>query len=249
MRARFAIPTPPLSRNCDGVRPLVRTLSVSFPSHRLGADREDCMKSISAAFAAALAALGVVVSSTPAQAHGGAAAGVGAVGVMGGVVHPLLGLDHLTLLLAVGAAAATISWQLLVWAFAGALAGAAIGATGGGIPGAEGLAALAISAVGLLLFSAGKVAKAGTGPLGGVVVAAALAIHAMLHGLEAPQDSSTWIWWSGALVSSACICGGAALLFKQLPAPWIKGLALAFVLIGGVLAVGSLGPLAASAGV
>jgi urease accessory protein len=202
------------------------------------------MKSISAAFAAALAALAVVVSSTPAQAHGGAAAGVGAVGVIGGVVHPLLGLDHLTLLLAVGAAAASISWQLLVWA----LAGAAIGATGGVIPGAEGLAALAISAVGLLLLSAGKVAKGGPGRLAGVVVAAALAIHAMLHGLEAPQDSSTWIWWSGALVSSACICGGAAVLFKQLPAPWIKGLALAFVLIGGVLAVGSLGPLAAGAG-
>jgi urease accessory protein len=206
------------------------------------------MKSISAAFAAALAALAVVVSSTPVQAHGGAAGGVGAVGVMGGVVHPLLGLDHLTLLLAVGAAAASISWQLLVWALAGALAGAAIGATGGVIPGAEGLAALAISAVGLVLLSAGKVAKGGTGSLGGVVVAAALAIHAMLHGLEAPQDSSTWIWWSGALVSSACICGGAALLFKQLPAPWIKGLALAFVVIGGVLAVGSLAPLAAGAG-
>jgi urease accessory protein len=136
----------------------------------------------------------------------------------------------------------------LVWAFAGALAGAAIGVSGGAIPGAEGLAALAISAVGLLLLSAGRVAKGGPGRLAGVVVAAALAIHAMLHGLEAPQDSSTWIWWSGALVSSACICGGAALLYKQLPAPWIKGLALAFVLIGGVLAVGSLAPLAAGAG-
>ena len=196
------------------------------------------MKSISAAFAAALAALAVVVSSTPAQAHGGAAAGVGAVGVMGGVLHPLLGLDHLILLLAVGASAAAISRELLFWAFAGALAGAAIGATGGVIPGAEGLAALAISAVGLLLLAAARVAKGGTGPLAGVVVAAALAIHAMLHGLEAPQDSSSWIWWSGALVSSACICGGAALLFRQLPAPWIKGLALAFVLIGILARVG-----------
>jgi urease accessory protein len=157
-------------------------------------------------------------------------------------------LDHLILLLAVGASAAAISRELLFWAFAGALAGAAIGATGGVIPGAEGLAALAISAVGLLLLAAARVAKGGTGPLAGVVVAAALAIHAMLHGLEAPQDSSSWIWWSGALVSSACICGGAALLFRQLPAPWIKGLALAFVLIGGVLAFGALGPLAAGAG-
>jgi urease accessory protein len=205
------------------------------------------MKSISAAFAAALAALAVVISSTPAQAHV-AVAGGAAIGVMGGLLHPLLGLDHLTLLVAVGVAAAAISWQLLFWALAGASVGAAIGATGGVIPGAEGLAALAISAVGLLLLSAGKVAKGGPGRLAGVVVAAALAIHAMLHGLEAPQDSSSWIWWGGALVSSACISGGAALLFRQLPAPWIKGLALAFVLIGGVLAVGSLAPLAAGAG-
>jgi len=206
------------------------------------------MKSITAAFAAALAALAVIVSSTPAHAHGGAAAGVGAVGVIGVVVHPLLGLDHLTLLLAVGASAAAISWQLLFWAFAGALAGAAIGATGGVIPGAEGLAALAICAVGLLLLSAGKVARLGPSPLAGVAVAAALAIHAMLHGLEAPQEGSTWIWWGGGLVSSACLCGGAALQFKQLPAPWTKVLALAFVLIGVVLAFGSLGPLAAGAG-
>ena len=54
---------------------------------------------------------------------------------MGGVLHPLLGLDHLILLLAVGASAAAISRELLFWAFAGALAGAAIGATGGVIPG------------------------------------------------------------------------------------------------------------------
>jgi urease accessory protein len=210
------------------------------------------MKSISAAFAAAFAALAVIVSSTPAQAHGGPA-GAAAGGAMGGLLHPLLGLDHLTLLVAVGAAAATISWQLLVWAFAGALAGAAIGATGGVIPGAEGLAALAISAVGFLLLAAGK-ARAGTGPLGGVVVAVALAIHGILHGLEAPQDSNSWIWWGGALVSSACICGGTALLFKQLPASAqlsasaTKGLALVFVLIGALLAIGSLGPLAAGAG-
>jgi urease accessory protein len=201
------------------------------------------MKSMSAAFAAALAALAVIVSSTPAQAHGAAAGGA-----IGGLLHPLLGLDHLALLLAVAAAAAAISWQLLLWALAGALAGGVIGFAGGSVPAAEVLAALSISAVGLLLLSAGQVARIGTGSLGGVVVAAALAIHGMLHGLEAPQDSSTWLWWGGALVGSICFCGGAALLFKHLPAPWIKRLALAFVLLGGLLAFGALGPLVAGAG-
>jgi urease accessory protein len=192
------------------------------------------MKSISIAFAAALAALAVIVSSSPAQAHGAAA-----VGGMGGLLHPLLGLDHLTLLLAVAAAAAALSWQVMLWALAGAVLGAAIGSAGGGVPAAEVLAALSISAVGLLLLSSGKGARMGTSPLAGAVVAAALAIHGMLHGLEAPQDSTTWIWWGGALVSSVCFCGGAALLFKQLPAPWIKRLSVAFVLLGGLLAFGA----------
>jgi urease accessory protein len=195
------------------------------------------MKLISAAFAAALAALAVVVSSTPAQAHGGAAAGVGAVGVIGGVVHPLLGLDHLTLLVAVGAAAAAISWQLLVWAFAGALAGAAIGATGGVIPGAEGVAALAISAVGLVLLSAGKVAKGGTGTLGGVVVAAALAIHAMLHGQDVPADIGASSWWLGALAASTLMAGGSYLVLRQQGAIWSQRLALGLALAGALLAI------------
>jgi STE24 endopeptidase len=61
----------------------------------------------------AIAALAVVVSGQPASAHGIASGGLGA-----GLLHPLLGSDHLLLLLGVGAASASLSAQLLLWGLA-----------------------------------------------------------------------------------------------------------------------------------
>ena len=66
----------------------------------------------------AIAALAVVVSGQPAAAHGISGGGLGS-----GFLHPLLGSDHLLLLLGVGAAAASLSAQLLLWGLAGASGG------------------------------------------------------------------------------------------------------------------------------
>ncbi len=71
-------------------------------------------------------------SGTAAQAHGLAAGGG-----IGGLTHPLLGLDHLFILMAVGTAASYISAQLLLRALGGAVVGAAIGFTGLSLPSAE----------------------------------------------------------------------------------------------------------------
>ncbi|WP_082326002.1 HupE/UreJ family protein [Synechococcus sp. GFB01] len=53
-----------------------------------------------------------------AQAHGIAQGGVAT-----GFPHPISGVDHLLLLVGVGAAASCISSQLLLWALAGAIGG------------------------------------------------------------------------------------------------------------------------------
>lgn len=81
-----------------------------------------------------------------------------------------------------------------------------------------------------------------------MIVAGGVSIHAMLHGLEAPKDSSTLLWWSGALISSFLVCGGTTLLLKKLPASMSKTAAVAFVAIGAWLALAPLGLLAGSAG-
>lgn len=189
----------------------------------------------------------LILSGHPALAHSTAAGGA-----LSGLSHPLLGLDHLFMLMAVGTAAAAISSRLLLWALGGAVVGAAVGFTGFTMGSAEVMAALAISAVGALTLLASKVAKASNGTtlisVGGVVVAIAVAIHAMLHGLEAPKESSTVLWWSGAMASSMLVCGGTCLLLKSLPVSVTRSAAIAFLAIGALLAFGPLGLVAGGAG-
>jgi len=189
----------------------------------------------------------LILGTHPALAHGSAAGGA-----LDGLSHPLLGLDHLFMLMAVGTAASFISAQLLLWALGGAAIGAAIGFTGFTVASAEVLAALAISAVGALTLLAGQFAKTSNHnaltTISGVVVGSGISIHAMLHGLEAPKDSTTLLWWSGALLSSVLVCGGSYLLLKKLPVSVSKAAAIAYLAIGGLLAFGPLGLLAGGAG-
>jgi urease accessory protein len=205
------------------------------------------MKRVLSPLVALTAGSAVVLGTHPVFAHGTATGGA-----LGGLNHPLLGFDHLLMLMAAGTAASFISSQLLLWALGGAVIGAAVGFTGFTMTSAEVLAALAISAVGGVILLAGRFAKI-TNPnllttISGAVVATGISIHAMLHGLEAPKDGSTLLWWSGALVSSALVCGGTALLQKKLPLTWTKAAAIAFLAIGGLLAFAPLALLAGGAG-
>ncbi|MFN9622853.1 MAG: HupE/UreJ family protein [Cyanobacteriota bacterium] len=202
-----------------------------------------------------------LLDSHPARAHGSAVGGL-----LGGLSHPLLGLDHLLMLLAVGAAASLLSSRLLVWAGAGALVGAMAGAGGLAVPAAEVWAALAVAALGGLIWAAidrrspaterfaqdpadsplvdGGVSRR-LAALSGPLVAGGVAIHALLHAREAPAGASSLLWWSGALLSSLLVGLGAFQAFQSLPATLTKASAVAFLLLGGLLA---LVPLAARVG-
>ena len=76
----------------------------------------------SLALAGGATALALLLAQ-PAQAHGIAQGGTAA-----GFFHPNSGVDHLLLLVSVGAAGAVISPQLLLWALAGAIGGGVFGA-------------------------------------------------------------------------------------------------------------------------
>lgn len=171
------------------------------------------------------AALVATLASPSAQAHGEASGGL-----LAGVAHPLLGLDHLVMLVAVGTVAAALSTRLLLWALAGALLGAAIGFAGVTVPAAELLASLAIAAVGLVLLAPARLAAVAA-PL----VAGGIAIHAMLHGLEAPRDQGSLLWWTGALLASALVVGVTTVLMQRLPAPLLRRAGAVFVVLGGGL--------------
>ena len=170
-----------------------------------------------------------LLSGLPASAHGLAEGGWSS-----GFAHPLLGLDHLLLLVGVGAAASAIDASLLAFALAGAVFGSLLGLAGAALPWAEVLAALAVSAVGLLLV---RTLRGGARPaagLAGAVIMAAVAIHALLHGQEAPGPLG---WWLGAGVASAMVVGVSSLLTRRLDTRWTLGLAVLLCLAGGVLAL------------
>jgi urease accessory protein len=175
----------------------------------------------------------------PVQAHGLAQAGFAA-----GVLHPLTGIDHLLLLIAVGAAAAGLSIHLLLWALAGAIGGGVMGAMGGTLPAPELLAALAIPAVALMVVHSLRLPQspraAGVGA--GALVALAVAIHALLHGQAAAAAAGSW--WLGAAAASALVVGGTIWLVRRLSLAWIRGLALLLSLAGGVVSLGVIGVVA-----
>ena len=177
---------------------------------------------------AAAAGLGLsLLSALPAAAHGGAGSDLAS-----GLSHPLLGLDHLLLLVGVGTASASLGAGVIGFALAGTAIGALFGSFGGSLPGAEILAALAVAVVGLLVLQGQRLSQ-----LVAPGVAAAVAVHAMLHGQEA---SGTAGWWMGAALTAALVVGSTHLALKRSPARLATVVAALLSLAGGVLALGAL---------
>lgn len=145
------------------------------------------------------------------------------------------------MLLAVGTAASQISFQLLAWALGGGLLGALAGVSGWSAPLLESLAVVAIVAVaGMgLLWPARREADQAIRCLQGAVIGAGVALHALLHGLEAPTHGAVLWWWAGALVSSAVVCGVTALVLRRLPQGWGRTVAIGVLTAAGLLVLAS----------
>ena len=169
-------------------------------------------------FASALKLLLDQTAKAHGIAHGGLAARF---------LHPISGVDHRVLLVGIGAAASCISSQLLLWGLAGAIGDGVFGALGGTLPAQEFLAALEITSVAVLVLRCLR-SQQQSPQLGAcaALVAAAAAVHAMLHGLDAPADGSAALWWLGAFTGSVLVSSGSFLLLRCLPLAWTRGVAL-----------------------
>ena len=163
-----------------------------------------------------------LLSALPAAAHGAAGTGAGA-------LHPLLGVDHVLLLLGVGLAAGRFGNQLLLAALVGGVTGSLLGHFGAVLPGAELLAALTVSLLGLSLLQGGRLLP--------LVVAGGMAIHGLLHGLEASGGAA---WWLGAFASSAVVASAGLLISRRLQQRPQQLAAAALALLGGLLALAPL---------
>lgn len=109
----------------------------------------------------ATATLGMIASITPALAHhpmGGVTPSTFAEGLLSGIGHPIIGLDHLAFVIGVGLLALLLGRRFtLPLAFIGAtIAGVAIHLASISLPAVETVIALSVLTIGALVVSGGK---------------------------------------------------------------------------------------------
>lgn len=179
---------------------------------------------------AALAVAGSALAASPAYAHG---FGIHDAGLLGGLVHPFLGLDHVLAMVAVGLLAAQAGRGRRLRApaafVAATAAGFALAAAGTGLPHLE--TALLLSVLGL-----GALVAAGAHTRGAVLIVVAVfgAVHGMAHGAE--------LAGSAAAAGLGMVAATAALHATGLAAGSLmartRGVALVRVSGAGVAAAG-----------
>lgn len=174
------------------------------------------------------AAAGSVVPATVAGAHGGDSGHVA-----DGLLHPLLGVDHILAMVTVGIVAVLLVRPVLVpAAFLTAMAvGGALGIAGQSLPFAETAIALSVVALGGAL-AAGRLTW--SVPALGLVALAGFA-HGHAHGVEAPAAAHPAVYVAGFLVATAALhCSGVVVGFAVRHRPATRTVIGAGVLGAGV---------------
>ncbi len=146
----------------------------------------------------ALIATLILVSATPALAHGGH-------GIASGFLHPFLGWDHLIAMLAVGAWGATLGaraiWAVPLAFVSAMIAGSAVGMSGIEFPFVE--AMILASVVVLAGFAVARVKM----PVwSGLAIVGLFALaHGFAHGAEMPALANVWIYGAGFVTATSLI--------------------------------------------
>ena len=152
-----------------------------------------------------LALIGLSLFAGTASAHTGTHGTLA--GFAGGLAHPLLGLDHLFAMIAIGLWAAQQAGRAR-WAIPAAFVGATIAGgmlawSGAALPQAEGAIALSVLVLGLMVATRRRWAVTA-----GMALAAAFALfHGYAHGLEMPYAASPAAYGAGFVLATVCLNG------------------------------------------
>ena len=164
-------------------------------------------------------------------------------GILSGVLHPLLGLDHLLAMVAVGMLAVMgrqkIAWQLPVAFVSFMLIGALLGMNGFAIPAVETGILLSLVALGALL------AFGRANYLPALTLGCALfgTLHGNAHGIELPANAAAMSYVSGFMLATIALhlagCGLASIGASKWQAMALKtsGIAIAGAGLFGILSV------------
>lgn len=191
------------------------------------------------------ALIGLAAAFLPSGAAAHSSGGL-ADGFASGAMHPVLGLDHLVAMVAVGLWGAQLGRPLVValpLAFPMMMAlGGVLGMAGLSLPGVEiGIAGSAI-VLGLAVLAAWRAPE-----IVAVALVAAFAIfHGMAHGLELPEAAAPIAYGAGFLVATGLLhlAGIAIGMLHDTPAPGPFAVRIAggvVVLVGAVFMAQALG--------
>jgi urease accessory protein len=159
----------------------------------------------------------VALFASPAAAHhpmGGATPSTLVEGLLSGLGHPVIGIDHLAFILAVGVAVAVYRLHLLTpVVFVGAsAAGVALHLLGANLPAAELLVAGSVLLLGGLLLGGVRIPASGWAAL----FAAAGVVHGYAYGeaVVGAEAGPVWAYLAGLAVVQAMIAAGVAFALR-----------------------------------
>ncbi|MBQ0746928.1 MAG: HupE/UreJ family protein [Marinobacter sp.] len=154
------------------------------------------------AFAQLLIATGLMVTATAASAHTGHDAGTG---FASGLLHPMLGLDHLLAMAAIGfwsvRQSATLKNSTPLFVIGGMILGAGMAWSGLSLPGVETGIALSVLLAGILIATMAKLPTA----VGGSLVAAFMLFHGYAHGTEMPAGAALMAYLAGLSIATLAL--------------------------------------------
>jgi urease accessory protein len=149
-----------------------------------------------------LIATGLMVTAAAASAHAGHDAGSG---FTSGLLHPMLGLDHLLAMAAIGfwsvRQSATLKNSTPLFLIGGMILGAGIGFSGMPIPGVETGIALTVMLAGVLIATLARLPTA----VGGSLVAAFMMFHGYAHAAEMPLGAHFAAYTAGFAATTVAI--------------------------------------------
>jgi urease accessory protein len=166
-------------------------------------------------FTRLLIATGLMVTATAASAHAGHDAGTG---FTSGLLHPMLGLDHLLAMAAIGfwsvRQSATLKNSTPLFVIGGMILGAGLAWGGLSLPGVETGIAFSVLLAGILIATMAKLPTA----VGGSLVGAFMVFHGFAHGAEMPAGAALVAYLAGFSIATMALTfvgrGLGALMLK-----------------------------------
>ena len=189
-----------------------------------------------------LLAVGLMMTATLAMAHPGHGEHVSN-GFLSGLLHPMMGLDHLLAMGAIGFWSirqnTTMKRGTPLFVVGGMIAGAGLAWAGISLAGVgvEIGIAMSVLLVGVLIATLAKLPTA----IGGTLVALFMVAHGYAHGTEMTQGSSLLLYMAGFVVATLAITfvgRGLGTMMLKADNRITRALGGVVAIIGGVLAAG-----------